>query len=59
MHTIDLLDEPDDEAPVSAWELALSAGLAPEDEDEDNLGLRTLYEHPEALLGRRPRLRAA
>lgn len=53
--TIDLLDDGDDDilTTLSPWELSLTADLAAEkDQDyDDELGLRRLYEEPEALLG--------
>ncbi len=35
---------------ISPWELALTGDLT-EQNDDDELGLRSLYERPEALLG--------
>lgn len=46
---IDLFDD-DDDIPTP-WELALTADLPRDDDGEDDLGLRSLYERPEALLG--------
>jgi hypothetical protein len=49
---LDLLeDDLDDVSAVTAWELGLTADFAHEDlDDEDDLGFRALYEHPEAVL---------
>lgn len=52
---VELLDEDLDDLPTYAGsELGLPIDLARDDlddEDEDDLGFRTLYEHPEAVLG--------
>jgi hypothetical protein len=47
LEATDLLD--DDDAPTP-WELALTADLPSDEQDDDDLGLRSLYERPEALL---------
>jgi len=50
--TIDVLeDDYEDLTTVTPWELSLTADLPREDEGDDDLGLRSLYERPEALLG--------
>ena len=53
---IDVLDDDlDDNYLPSAWELGLEVDLAREelyeDEGDDDLGFRSLYENPEAVLG--------
>jgi hypothetical protein len=49
----DLLDDDLNESSVvTPWELGLTMDLASDDlEDDDDLGFRALYEHPEAVLG--------
>ena len=52
--TIDLLEDDDDDAitTVTPWELSLTDLPREADgDDDDDLGLRSLYERPEALLG--------
>ena len=51
---VELLDDDLDDTPTYAGsELGLPIGLTREDlEDEDDLGFRALYEHPEAILRR-------
>jgi hypothetical protein len=55
-----LEDDLDDNALLTRWELELPIDLTREDLDDDDeddgLGFRTLYEHPEAILrpSRRP-----
>jgi hypothetical protein len=50
---VQLLEDDIDESSVpTAWELGIPVDLVREDlEDEDDLGLRSLFEHPEAVLG--------
>ncbi|MCA9589701.1 MAG: hypothetical protein KC657_30555 [Myxococcales bacterium] len=50
---VELLEDDLDDIPTYASsELGLPIDLAREDlDDEDDLGLRALYEHPEAILG--------
>lgn len=51
---IELLDEDLDDVPsLDGWELGLPIDLIREDlddEDEDDLGFRALYENPEAVV---------
>ncbi len=50
---IEILEDDVDDAPVlTRAELGIPIDLTREDlEDEDDLGLRALYEHPEVILG--------
>ena len=49
---IDVFEHDDDDVitTISPWELALTGDLT-EQNDDDELGIRSLYERPEALLG--------
>jgi hypothetical protein len=51
---IDLLEDDFDDglAAVTPWELGLTKDLADDDDDDDDddLGIRALFEHPEAIL---------
>ncbi|MBS2014844.1 MAG: hypothetical protein JST00_18285 [Deltaproteobacteria bacterium] len=50
---IEILEDDVDDAPaMTRAELGIPIDLTREDlEDDDDLGLRALYEHPEAILG--------
>ncbi len=50
---VELLEDDLDDAPaLTTAELGWSIDLAREDlDEEDDLGFRTLYEHPEAVVG--------